>query len=68
MTEHNEEASEVCNGVHCMVVAGTHAGKVGIVHDRNISKSGHATITVVQEGGNRFKTLARNVVPTHNQL
>ena len=68
MTEHDEEAPEVRNGVRCMVVAGTHAGKVGIVNDRNMSKTGHATITVDQDDGARFKTLAKNVVPSHNQF
>jgi ribosomal protein S4E len=43
-------------------VAGTHAGKSGTVRDINISKTGHTTITVVQKNGERFKTLAKNVV------
>jgi len=41
---------------------GVHAGKSGIVRDVNTSKTGHVTITVVQKGGERFKTLAENVV------
>ena len=44
-----------------VVVNGTHAGKSGIVRDRNTSKTGHVTITVEQADGVRFKTLARNV-------
>ena len=44
------------------VVGGTHAGKAGVVRDINTSKTGHVTITVVQANGERFKTLARNVV------
>jgi hypothetical protein len=32
------------------------------VRDINMSKSGHVTITVEQKNGERFKTLARNVV------
>jgi hypothetical protein len=46
----------------CKVVGGTHAGKSGIVRDAKTSKTGHVTITVVQATGERFKTLARNVV------
>jgi len=52
----------VRNGVSCEVVAGSHAGKAGIIEDRNTSKTGHVTITVRQAKGERFKTLARNVV------
>jgi ribosomal protein S4E len=50
------------DGDQCKVVAGTHAGKSGTVRDINTSKTGHITITVVQENGVRFKTLAKNVV------
>jgi hypothetical protein len=32
------------------------------VRDVNTSKTGHLTITVVQKSGDRFKTLAKNVV------
>jgi ribosomal protein S4E len=52
------------DGATCKVVAGTHAGKMGVVRDINTSKSGHVTITVEQEDGARFKTLAKNVVVT----
>lgn len=52
------------DGDHCKVIAGTHAGKSGIVRDLNVSKTGHLTITVVQENGVRFKTLAKNVALT----
>lgn len=51
----------VANGDHCEVIAGTHKGKSGIVEDWKLSKTGHATITVRQADGERFKTLARNV-------
>lgn len=54
--------SEVTDGARCEVVAGTHAGKSGTVRDINTSKTGHVTITVVQANGERFKTLAKNVV------
>jgi ribosomal protein S4E len=49
------------NGDTCTVVKGTHAGKGGTVQDLKVSKTGHATITVKQANGERFKTLARNV-------
>ena len=55
------------DGDTCKVVAGTHAGKSGIARDLNISKTGHMTITVVQENGVRFKTLAKNVVVQPNE-
>ena len=51
------------DGSKCKVVGGTHKGKSGIVRDIKKSKTGHVTITVVQATtGERFKTLARNVV------
>lgn len=49
------------DGDFCTVTAGTHKGKSGTVRDLNVSKTGHLTITVVQENGVRFKTLGRNV-------
>lgn len=52
----------VKDGAHCDVVGGTHAGKSGTVRDVNTSKTGQVTITVVQANGERFKTLAKNVV------
>ncbi|MBL8095072.1 MAG: KOW motif-containing protein [Anaerolineales bacterium] len=61
MAKTSTEAS-VKNGDNCTVVRGTHAGKGGTVSDVNTSKSGNVTITVVQANGERFKTLARNVV------
>ena len=56
--------SKLVDGVSCNVVAGTHAGKSGVVTDIKTSKTGHVTITVVQKSGVRFKTLAKNVVAT----
>lgn len=50
------------NGDHCTVINGTHKGKSGFVQDLNTSKTGHITITVLQENGVRFKTLGKNVV------
>jgi ribosomal protein S4E len=54
-------SSKIKDGAHCTVIAGTHAGKSGMVRDINTSKTGHVTITVVQANGVRFKTLAKNV-------
>lgn len=51
----------VKDGERCEVSAGTHKGKSGIVRDVHTSKTGHVTITVVQDNGVRFKTLAKNV-------
>lgn len=48
-------------GAKCKVIAGTHAGKSGIIRDMHKSKTGAITITVVQANGERFKTLAKNV-------
>lgn len=56
--------SGLVEGTCCQVVAGTHAGKVGVVRDIHTSKTGHVTITVEQGDGVRFKTLAKNVVAT----
>ena len=50
------------DGDHWEVTGGTHKGKSGTVRDINTSKTGHVTISVVQKNGERFKTLARNVV------
>ena len=55
------ETTSLKDGDHCQVTAGTHKGKSGIVGDIHSSKSGNITITVTQENGVRFKTLARNV-------
>jgi ribosomal protein S4E len=50
------------DGATCNVVGGSHKGKTGIVRDIHLSKSGFCTLTVVQANGERFKTLAKNVV------
>lgn len=52
------------DGATCKVVAGTHAGRTGVVRDIKTSKTGHVTITVEQAGGARFNMLAKNVVVT----
>ena len=54
------DESALANGDHCEVVSGTHRGKIGVVADLKISKTGAITITVVQADGERFKTLAKN--------
>lgn len=54
--------NEPKDGDQCLVVGGTHKGKSGTVRDVKTSKTGHVTITVVQADGERFKTLAKNVV------
>ncbi len=38
-----------------------------MVHDTNMSKTGHITITVVQKDGVRFKTPGRNVEVTEDK-
>jgi ribosomal protein S4E len=50
------------DGAKCKVIGGVHEGKAGTVRDIHTSKTGHVTITVVQADGERFKTLAKNVV------
>jgi ribosomal protein S4E len=62
MSPEASPSREVEDGDHCLVVGGTHSGRSGIVEDRKTSKTGHVTITVREDGGARFKTLARNVV------
>lgn len=57
--------SMVKDGDTCKVVAGTHKGKSGVVSDSNTSKTGVVTITVIQKNGERFKTLAKNVLVTN---
>lgn len=58
----SQPPSKLSDGVFCRVVRGTHAGKSGTVHDINTSKTGHVTITVKQKSGERFKTLAKNIL------
>jgi len=53
---------KIKDGAQCKVIGGVHVGKSGIVMDINTSKTGYVTITVVQPDGERFKTLAKNVV------
>lgn len=62
MPQEQTASHAVQNGDPCTVTGGVHAGKSGVVEDRNVSKSGHVTITVRQADGACFKTLARNVL------
>lgn len=62
MTSKSNSPTQIRDGDNCLVAAGTHAGKAGVVRDIKTSKTGHVTITVVQANGGRFKTLAKNVV------
>ncbi len=59
---HNQKQSTVKDGDFCEVINGTHAGKSGTARDIKVSKTGAVTITVVQSNGERFKTLAKNVL------
>lgn len=52
----------IVDGAKCRVMGGVHAGKSGTIRDIKTSKTGHVTVTVVQSDGERFKTLAKNVV------
>lgn len=54
--------TKIKDGSRCIVIGGTHKGKSGVVRDSNTSTTGAITITVVQANGDRFKTLAKNVV------
>jgi ribosomal protein S4E len=57
-------SGKVKDGDRCEVIGGTHKGKRGTVRDIHTSATGNVTITVVQRSGERFKTLARNVIRT----
>ena len=50
------------DGARCKVIGGVHAGKSGVVKDVKTGQTGFISITVVQRSGERFKTLAKNVV------
>jgi ribosomal protein S4E len=52
----------IVDGAQCKVISGVHAGKSGTARDIKTGKTGHISITVVQSNGERFKTLAKNVV------
>ena len=52
----------IVDGAKCRVMGGVHAGKSGTVRDIKTGKTGHISITVVQSNGEKFKTLAKNVV------
>ena len=51
------------DGDGCLIIGGLHFGKWGIVETSHSSRGGHITITVRQDNGETFKTLARNAFP-----
>ena len=61
-TMQEKSALEIVDGAQCKVINGVHAGKSGTVRDIKTGKTGHVSITVVQSNGERFKTLAKNVI------
>jgi len=62
MSAKTKSIPKLKDGAKCQVTGGVHKGKAGIVRDIKTSKTGYVTITVVQSNGDRFKTLAKNVV------
>jgi ribosomal protein S4E len=56
------DSGKLKDGAQCKVIGGTHEGKCGTVRDIKTGKSGYVSITVVQANGERFKTLAKNVL------
>jgi ribosomal protein S4E len=58
----SKPSGKLKDGAQCRVIGGVHAGKSGTVRDIKTGASGHISITVVQADGERFKTLAKNVV------
>lgn len=57
-----EVKHSIKDGDRCTVIAGVHKGKSGIATDFHASKTGQITLTIVQDNGERFKTLLKNVV------
>src|SRR4051812_32982202 len=57
-----KQPSGLNEGAQCKVIGGTHEGKHGTVRDIKTGKTGYVSITVVRPNGERFKTLAKNVV------
>lgn len=51
------KSNELKKGDKCIVIAGTHNGKLGLVQNLHHSKKGHITIIVLQSNRVRFKTL-----------
>ena len=58
----SKPAPDVNDGDRCTVAVGRHKGKSGVVEDCHVSKAGHLTISVRQDDGTRFKTLAKSVI------
>lgn len=61
-----ETIQNLKDGDNCKVIGGVHKGKSGVVRDIHTSKTGHTTITVVQNNSVRFKTLGKNVLVIPN--
>ncbi|MFY7900099.1 MAG: hypothetical protein ACOVNY_07935 [Chitinophagaceae bacterium] len=57
----NTTIIQLKNGDYCKVITGTHKRKQGLVQDEHTSKTGQISITVKQDNGIRFKTLAKSV-------
>jgi ribosomal protein S4E len=58
----DKQSGKLMDGAKCKVMSGVHEGKSGTVRNIKTGKTGHVSITVVQANGERFKTLAKNVV------
>jgi ribosomal protein S4E len=57
-----EQTGRLKDGVHCNVIGGVHSGESGLVRNIKTGKTGFVSITVVGPRGEKFKTLAKNVV------
>ena len=57
-----KSTTTIVDGAQCKVISGVHAGKTGTARDIKTGKTGYISITVVQSNGERFKTLAKNVL------
>jgi ribosomal protein S4E len=57
-----DTSTMLIDGSQCKVIAGAHIGKSGVIRDIKTGKTGFVSITVVQSNGERFKTLAKNIV------
>jgi ribosomal protein S4E len=62
MSTKSGQTGKLKDGVQCKVIGGVHVGKSGTVRDIKTGKTGFVSITVVEADGERFKTLAKNVV------
>ena len=58
---------DVTNGDRCEVIAGTHTGRSGTALDYKLSKTGHATITVREPGGEGQSLIDHRSVELHGR-